>query len=99
MEKANGMQKTMSVREQMGDERFLDLWFKDTVSQPLEEIRKIYAFLGMDLTPEAEAEMSRWQDFNRRELRPTHEYTLEQYGFSEAGLQAQFADYRNRFID
>ena len=95
---ANGMQKTMAVREQMGDERFLDLWFKDTVSQPLGEIRKIYAFLGMDLTPEAEAEMARWQDFNRRELRPPHEYTLEQYGFSEAGLQTQFADYRRRFI-
>ena len=95
---ARGMAKTMAVREQMGEGRFLDLWFKDTVSQPLEEIRKIYDFLGMALTPEAEAEMARWQDFNRRELRPPHEYTLEQYGLSEEGLQQQFADYRRQFI-
>ena len=68
------------------------------MSQPLVEIRKIYDFLGMALTPEAEAEMSRWQDFNRRELRPPHEYTLAQYGFTEPGLKNQFASYREQFI-
>ncbi|MEM1112337.1 MAG: sulfotransferase [Pseudomonadota bacterium] len=95
---ANGMRKTMAVREAMGDERFLDLWFKDTVSQPLAEIRKVYEFLGMQLTPEAEAEMADWQEFNRRELRPPHEYTLEEFGFTEAGLAQQFTDYREEFL-
>jgi hypothetical protein len=95
---ARGMRHTMAVREELGDERFLDLWFTDTVSQPLEEIRKIYAFLGMELTAQARDEMARWQDFNRRELRPPHAYTLEQYGLSETGLQQQFCDYRQRFI-
>ena len=38
-------------------------------------------------------------DFNRRELRPPHDYTLEQFGFSEEGLRDQFKDYRLRFID
>ena len=95
---ARGMAHSMAVREQLGEARFLDLWFRDTVSQPLEEIRKIYDFLGMELTPEATAEMSRWQDFNRRELRPPHEYTLDQFGFSEEGLRQQFRVYRERFI-
>jgi hypothetical protein len=95
---ARGMAHSMVVREQLGEARFLDLWFRDTVSQPLEEIRKIYDFLGMELTPEATAEMSRWQDFNRRELRPPHQYTLDQFGFSEEGLQQQFRVYRERFF-
>jgi hypothetical protein len=95
---ANGMSHTMDVRESMGDERFLDLWFKDTVSQPLTEIQKVYDFLGMDLTDEARREMHQWQEFNRRELRPAHEYTLEEFGFTEAGLQQQFARYREKFI-
>jgi hypothetical protein len=95
---ARGMRHTMAVREQLGDERFLDLWFSDTVSQPLQEIRKIYDFLGMELTEEARAEMARWQDFNRRELRPPHEYTLAQFGFTEEGLKQQFRAYRERFI-
>jgi hypothetical protein len=95
---ANGMNHTMDVREQMGEERFLDLWFTDTVSQPLLEIQKVYDFLSMDLTAEARAEMSQWQDFNRRELRPLHEYTLAQFGLSEQDLKQQFARYRAAFI-
>ncbi len=96
---ARGMQHTMAVREQMDEGRFLDLWFRDTVSQPLVEINKIYDFLGMELTPEARAEMEQWQDFNRRELRPSHEYSLEQFGFTEQALKRQFRAYRERFIE
>ena len=95
---AAGMRRTMAVREQLGEAPFLDLWFKDTVNQPLQEIRKVYEFLGMELTPEASAEMARWQEFNRRELRPPHEYTLAQFGFTEEGLKEQFSAYRERFI-
>ena len=92
------MQRTMEVRSELPPDRFLDLWFKDTVTQPLEEIEKVYAFLGMDLTDAAREEMQRWQTFNRRELRPPHEYTLDQFGFSEQGLAEQFAGYRQAFI-
>jgi hypothetical protein len=96
---ARGMNHTMDVRERMGDERFLDLWFTDTVSRPLDEIRRIYDFIGMDLTDEARQEMNAWLDFNRRELRPAHAYTLDEFGFTEAGLKARFERYRNRFIE
>ncbi len=96
---ARGMNHTMDVRAAVGEERFLDLWFKDTVSQPLREIQKIYDFIGMELTDEAQAEMRQWQDFNKRELRPAHEYTLQQFGFTEAGLKEQFARYRGEYIE
>ena len=95
---SRGMRHTMALRETMRADQFLDLWFVDTVSQPLAEIEKVYEFLGMDLTEEAVQEMVEWQGFNRRELRPAHEYTLEQFGLTEAGLQAQFEDYRHKFI-
>ncbi len=96
---ARGIHHTMAVRERIDAGRFLDLWFSDTVRQPLVEIQKVYDFLGMALTEEARAEMARWQDFNRRELRPSHEYTLEQFGFTEAGLKEQFRAYREAYID
>jgi hypothetical protein len=96
---ASGTEHTMAVREQMGEERFLDLWFADTVSQPLVEIQQVYDFLGMDLTGEARTEMAQWQDFNRRESRPAHEYTLAQFGFTQAGLEQQFRQYREKFIN
>ena len=96
---ARGMRHTMAVRAEMGEEQFLDLWFADTVRQPLAEIQKVYDFLGMALTDEARLEMTRWQDFNRRELRPPHDYTLEQFGFTEQGLQEQFSEYRRAFLE
>ena len=95
---ARGMQHTMAVRTRLPADRFLDLWFEDTVRRPLAEIERVYAFLGMELTPEARSEMTRWQEFNRRELRPAHEYTLEQFGFTREGLEQQFRSYREHFI-
>ena len=52
----------------------------------------------MDLTAEAGAEMERWRDMNRREARPEHHYTLEEYGFTEEGLADTFKEYRERYI-
>ncbi|MCB1688981.1 MAG: sulfotransferase [Halioglobus sp.] len=96
---ARGMRHSMAVRKALGEAAFLDLWFKDLVDQPLTEIEKVYRFLNMDLTEEARAEMVQWQDFNRRELRPPHAYTLEQFGFTEEGLKQQFREYREAFIE
>jgi hypothetical protein len=95
---ATGTRHTMAVRESLPSERFLDLWFSDTISQPLAEIEKIYDFAGMQLTPAAHQAMTEWQQHNRRELRPTHDYTLEQFGLSDDGLKSMFAEYRERFI-
>ena len=89
----------MKVREQVGENRFLDLWFKDIVSLPLQQIKKIYDFLSMEFTERARREMESWKEFNRRELRPSHEYGIEKLGFTEIGLKEQFATYRCRFIE
>lgn len=95
---AKGMKATMRFRDAGHDARYLDVWFEDTVRAPLGEIRRLYDFAGIDLTPEAEAEMSRWREMNRREARPEHHYTLEEYGFTEAGLAGTFKEYRERYI-
>lgn len=96
---ANGTFKTMQLRQYLGSAQFLDLWFSDAVANPLQEIKKIYDFIGLELTEEARKEMLAWQEFNRRELRPSHEYTLEEFGLTEAGLQKQFFEYRKQFIE
>lgn len=95
---ATGMTATLRFRDAGHDDRYLDMWYEDTVSRPLEEIQRLYDFVGVDLTPEARAEMERWRDMNRREARPTHQYTLEEYGFTEEGLKNTFREYRERYI-
>ncbi len=95
---ASGMKKTMKVREIKGDDSFLDLWFTDTVKEPLEAVRRVYDFIGLSLTGEAKEEIENWQELNRRELRPSHNYTLSQFGLTEKELIKQFQGYRDAFI-
>lgn len=42
--------------------------------------------------------MDEWQQHIRRELRPPHEYSWEQFGLSEDNLKLLFAEYREQFI-
>jgi hypothetical protein len=94
----DGLYSCMAARDRRWNDRFLDVWYRDVAREPLAQVRRIYAFLERELTPEMERAMQRWVDTNPREGRPPHEYTLEQFGFSEAGIQEYFAEYRRRFV-
>lgn len=93
-----GVQRLMKNREGR-ESSFLDVWFKDTATRPFEVIGDMYEFIGMELTAEARAAMERHRDEHKREDRPAHEYTLEEYGYTESGLSKQFEEYKRRFID
>jgi len=62
-------------------------------------IRRIDDFVDLELTPEAEDRMGEWAVENTRDKRPVHHYTLEKFGFTEAGLRRDFGRYRARFIE
>jgi len=95
---AKGMHHTMAVRDGGADSCFLDVQYNDTVADPFGVIGQVYDFIGMALTPQARQAMEHWQEENRRDSRPAHHYTLAEFGFTEAGIAAQFAEYRERFI-
>jgi hypothetical protein len=92
------LHRCMDFRETHND-RFADVWYEDLLSNPLPEIRKIYDFVGLEFTAEAEAAMNRWQVDNQRDKRPSHEYDLREFGLTEAGIRQEFARYRERFVD
>lgn len=94
---ARGTRHTMAVRDQH-PEAFLDVWYKDTVSDPLKVVERVYQFIGMPLTDAAREAMETYREANRRESRPSHDYTLEQFGFTEEGLKGMFAKYRERYL-
>jgi hypothetical protein len=95
---ARGMTQTLAFRERQGDARFLDVWFADTLSQPLEVVRAIYDFAGLSLPGDIEARMRQHLEQNRRDQRPAHDYSLDHYGLSAAQIERDFAAYRQRFI-
>jgi hypothetical protein len=93
---SRALRRCMEVRESHED-RFIDVWFADAMRDPLVQIRRIYDFAGMELTPEAEANMRQWMVDNARDKRVAHSYSLEQFGLSEQGIRRDFAAYRERF--
>ena len=94
MQRAIG--RCLDVRE-ANEDRFLDLRYEELLADPLGQAARIYAFAGLSFGEEVAAGMRRWASENAREKRPVHRYTLEKFGFDEAGLRRDFSRYRKRF--
>ncbi|MGJ8686682.1 MAG: sulfotransferase family protein [Spongiibacteraceae bacterium] len=94
---AKGTAHTMATRREH-PEAFLDVHYRDSISDPLTAVQKVYDFIGMSLTDAARDAMERYREDNKRDNRPVHDYSLEQFGLTEAGLKQQFADYRAAYI-
>ncbi len=89
----------LNKRDSIGQERFFDVDFRETVSDPIGLIHRIYAHLGLPMTPTALAQIENYMANNPREKRPPHNYTLEQFGFTEEEIKRRFRAYRKRHID
>ncbi len=95
---ARWTQHCLTERDKMPVDRFIDVWFNDTLTDPIAQVKRIYEFVGMQLTAEASTYMADWKEENRRDKRAAHDYTLEQFGLSAAAIERDFANYRERFI-
>ena len=95
---ADSMTRALAIRARHPD-RFLDVWYKDTVANPRKVAEDVFAFIGQPLTDAGWNEMQKWRDANQREARPAHAYTLEAFGLSEDRIRAEFREYREKFIE
>jgi hypothetical protein len=91
--------RCMAARERLDAGRFFDVNFRDTVTDPLGLLERIYRHFGLPMTAAARAGFQAYMADNPREKRPPHNYTLEQFGFTEAGIKRQFSTYRERHIE
>jgi hypothetical protein len=63
------------------------------MTKPMQQMKKLYAWLGDTLTPAAESGMHAWLEHNPQGRFGRHAYSLEQWGFTRADLTPYFADY------
>jgi len=94
---ARSLEQAIEVRAQYPNQ-FVDVLYEGTASDPMGTIQHIYECLGLTLDERTLAAMTQWRRDNRREDRDPHRYTLEQFGFTRAGLERDFADYRSTFL-
>lgn len=95
---ARALERAIAARASR-EERFLDVPYAELVADPMAQVARIYRHAGLELTEEARERMRRWAVENERDRRPLHAYTLEEFGYTEAGLRAAFSAYCERFLD
>jgi hypothetical protein len=89
--------RIMDYRERHGEDSMADLHYAELLNDPIATMRNLYAALGDDFTPEAEAAMQQWLDDNPQNKFGKHEYKLDQYGLSVEVLTPMFERYLSRY--
>ena len=92
-----GVRRGLAARAAIGEERFIDVSNDEVVKRPLETFARLYAHLGLDLTPELERKILAYNSDKAPGAFGTHHYTLEEYGLTAEGVRAAFGGYIERF--
>jgi hypothetical protein len=93
------LKRCLQVRDSLPPGKFIDVDFRDTVNDPIGVVERIYREIGMAMTERARSQIGAYMKTHPREGRPTHTYTLEQFGFTEEEIRRRFQEYRARHIE
>ncbi len=94
---AQACDDAIDLRARVGDERFIDIAYKETVRNPIATVRSIYERRDEPFTPAAEAAMQGWMQQNPQHKHGKHVYRLEDYGLNESMVRQRFGRYREHF--
>ena len=93
------MNRYLETRDRLKlDDRIFDVKYDTIRNDPMSVIREIYRRAGRNLSTEAEQTMAQWHATNEQGKYGKHEYSLEEFGMSEAMIENAFAKYIDRFI-
>jgi hypothetical protein len=92
-----GVEQAIAARAVLGDERFVDVHHRDLIADPMREVRRVYEFVGCELTPTVADALERWQVDNRSGAHGTHRYTPEQFGLTASQLRSDYDFYVKHF--
>jgi hypothetical protein len=92
-----GVEQAIAARARIGEDRFHDVHHREFVADPMGVVRRVYDFLGYELTPSVEQTIADWTVVNRSGAQGTHHYTAEQFGLSDAQLRDDYRFYTDHF--
>jgi Sulfotransferase family len=84
--------ENVRCRQCIGKSRILEL-----VDHPLETVRQIYDYFGMDFSPDMETRIIEWLRNFHYANRPRYRYSLDQFALTAAEVDCAFADYWDFF--
>ncbi len=94
---ATSLERGLAARDALDPARFVDVTHDDFVADGLACAGRIYDHFGLALEPRAEAAMRARVESHPKGRHGSHDYGLEEYGLSVAGVKERFGAYVKRF--
>ncbi|HKY62322.1 MAG TPA: sulfotransferase [bacterium] len=89
--------RAMDSRDRHREARFADVAYEALVRDPIGEVERLYARVGLVLSAEARRAMEGTLRDHGRERHGKHVYRAADFGLDERRISETFADYRKRF--
>lgn len=87
----------MRWRDANPDVPVLDLAFREINEDGLAAARKVYGFLGLSMSSDAETRMRAWEQDNQREKHGKGQYSAAMIGTTDEAIRGVYAPYIARF--
>jgi Sulfotransferase family len=91
------METGLFARNKLGEERFIDVPYREILRDPMGVVERIHRRFDYPLSDGAKRAMHRYLDAHPQHARGTHRYTLAQFGLDADAIRARFSAYSSRF--
>ncbi|MCB5945200.1 sulfotransferase [Acidocella sp. KAb 2-4] len=92
------MRRFEVARAELGEERFIDIDYREVARAPLAQAEKVLARMGIARDARVDAALEEFMAGNQREQRPMHDYASVRFGLDEEAIKQDFSGYRARYI-
>lgn len=87
-------ERFLAARQELNkEEQIIDLRFEDFVQNQLGVVQQIYDHFGWDLSSAAKSKMQQFLAQNPKDKHGAHQYTLQDFGLTQQGIEQQFKTY------
>jgi hypothetical protein len=87
---ASGLERFGTERARHDPARFLDVSYDDLIRDPLGTVESVYRYFGLPLSAAAADAMRHLAAGNEGQGRPSHRYTLEEFGLTKDTVAERF---------
>ena len=91
------MEAALQARDELGEDRFIDLYNSDLVADPIGTFEKLYAQLDLPIDDALRARLEEFHAQNAKGAHGSHSYTAEEYHLSPEQIREAFRGYIDRF--
>lgn len=94
---ARTMEDAMEARRELGEERFFDVSFRETVGDPASAVGRVYAHFGIDYPDDTRDRLREWHRTHPQHKHGEHRYSAADFGLDTGAIRERFSAYIQRF--